>query len=212
MHETCCPQYTIRLDVSKFKPTKSQRHVLNRLRRYLDSEAAEEDAASHKKRKEKATMSPDKPTAGRVTFVMGQTGNGKPGARKPLDTKNVMFSNDGFENTGDNDTSNTSSASSTGNTSNSDTNLASLRATGRALPNDASSKGKGSRKEKGDNAKRGGAPPVDPEWLAALSRRVAIAAALAVVDENGVLAGVALEEGWEASLPKWSQVGTYCNR
>ncbi len=36
MHETCCPQYTIRLDVTRFKPTKGQRHVLNRLRRYLD--------------------------------------------------------------------------------------------------------------------------------------------------------------------------------
>jgi len=36
MHETCCPQYTIRLDVTRFKPNKGQRHVLNRLRRYLD--------------------------------------------------------------------------------------------------------------------------------------------------------------------------------
>ena len=38
MHETCCPQYTIRLDVTRFKPTKGQRHVLNRLRRYLDGD------------------------------------------------------------------------------------------------------------------------------------------------------------------------------
>lgn len=37
MHETCCPQYTIRLDVTRFKPTKGQRHVVNRLERYLDS-------------------------------------------------------------------------------------------------------------------------------------------------------------------------------
>lgn len=36
MHQTCCPQYTIRLDVTRFKPNKGQRHVLNRLRRYLD--------------------------------------------------------------------------------------------------------------------------------------------------------------------------------
>lgn len=38
MHETCCPQYTIRLDVARFKPVKAQRQVLNRLRRYLDGE------------------------------------------------------------------------------------------------------------------------------------------------------------------------------
>lgn len=38
MHETCCPQYTIRLDVSKFKPSKAQRHVLNRVRRYLEGD------------------------------------------------------------------------------------------------------------------------------------------------------------------------------
>lgn len=38
MHETCCPQYTIRLDVTRFKHTKGQRHVLNRLRRYLDGD------------------------------------------------------------------------------------------------------------------------------------------------------------------------------
>ncbi|CAM9227330.1 unnamed protein product [Ectocarpus sp. 4 AP-2014] len=43
MHETCCPQYTIRLDVTRFKHTKGQRHVLNRLRRYLDGD---KDAAS----------------------------------------------------------------------------------------------------------------------------------------------------------------------
>ena len=40
MHETCCPQYTIRLDVTRFKPTKGQRHVLNRLRRYLDGDSS----------------------------------------------------------------------------------------------------------------------------------------------------------------------------
>lgn len=36
MHETCCPQYTIRLDVTRFKHTKGHRQVLNRLNRYLD--------------------------------------------------------------------------------------------------------------------------------------------------------------------------------
>ncbi|CAM9705112.1 unnamed protein product [Scytosiphon promiscuus] len=38
MHETCCPQYTIRLDTTRFKHTKAQRHVLNRLRRYLNGD------------------------------------------------------------------------------------------------------------------------------------------------------------------------------
>lgn len=40
MHETCCPQYTIRLDVSRFKPNKSQRQLHNKLRRYLNGEHA----------------------------------------------------------------------------------------------------------------------------------------------------------------------------
>lgn len=39
MQETCCPQYTIRLDATNFKPSKSQRHVLNRIKRYLDMDA-----------------------------------------------------------------------------------------------------------------------------------------------------------------------------
>lgn len=38
MHETCCPQYTIRLDVARFKHTKGHRQVLNRLNRYLEGD------------------------------------------------------------------------------------------------------------------------------------------------------------------------------
>lgn len=38
MHETCCPQYTIRLDVTRFKHTKGHRQVLNRLKRYLEGD------------------------------------------------------------------------------------------------------------------------------------------------------------------------------
>lgn len=48
MHETCCPQYTIRLDVTRFKHTKGHRQVLNRLKRYLggDKESGSSTAAS----------------------------------------------------------------------------------------------------------------------------------------------------------------------
>lgn len=42
MDETCCPQYTIRLDSSKFKASKAQRQVLNRLRRYLEGETGDD--------------------------------------------------------------------------------------------------------------------------------------------------------------------------
>ena len=34
MHETCCPPYTIRLEASRFRPTKTQRNVQNRMLRY----------------------------------------------------------------------------------------------------------------------------------------------------------------------------------
>ena len=37
MHVTCCPQYTIRLEVSRFLINKSQRQVLRRVQRYLDT-------------------------------------------------------------------------------------------------------------------------------------------------------------------------------
>lgn len=46
MHETCCPQYTIRLDATRFKHTKAQRHVLNRLRRYLDGDRESRSSAT----------------------------------------------------------------------------------------------------------------------------------------------------------------------
>lgn len=36
MSSTCCPQYTIRLPVSEFKPSKSQRKVLKRMSKRLD--------------------------------------------------------------------------------------------------------------------------------------------------------------------------------
>lgn len=36
MARTCCPQYTIRLDITEFKATKKHRQVTNRFNRYLD--------------------------------------------------------------------------------------------------------------------------------------------------------------------------------
>lgn len=35
MKETCCPQYVLRTDVVKFKPTKSQRYAVRKFNRYL---------------------------------------------------------------------------------------------------------------------------------------------------------------------------------
>ncbi|KAF8351554.1 arginine-tRNA-protein transferase [Amanita rubescens] len=49
---SCCPQYTIRLDALAFKPSKSQRKVVNRWNRYVlqgkDDETMDVDAGSKK--------------------------------------------------------------------------------------------------------------------------------------------------------------------
>ena len=37
MARTCCPQYTIRLDSTQFKPDKKHRQVMNRFNRYLST-------------------------------------------------------------------------------------------------------------------------------------------------------------------------------
>ncbi|WOO80718.1 Arginyl-tRNA--protein transferase 1 [Vanrija pseudolonga] len=37
MRDTCCPQYTIRLDAGAFSPTKNQRGVVNRFNRFLQT-------------------------------------------------------------------------------------------------------------------------------------------------------------------------------
>ncbi|KAI8141537.1 arginine-tRNA-protein transferase [Fennellomyces sp. T-0311] len=36
LSKSCCPQYTIRLDAKEFKPTKSQRKVINKFNRYIE--------------------------------------------------------------------------------------------------------------------------------------------------------------------------------
>lgn len=61
MHETCCPQYTIRLDVTRFKHTKGHRQVLNRLNRYLDgpkdSGSTNTTASGHRESSDRLTSS-----------------------------------------------------------------------------------------------------------------------------------------------------------
>ncbi|KAI8344486.1 arginine-tRNA-protein transferase [Chlamydoabsidia padenii] len=56
--KSCCPQYTIRLDATQFKPTKSQRKILNKVNRYIqgdwqptsgDSAMVEESSSVSKK-------------------------------------------------------------------------------------------------------------------------------------------------------------------
>ena len=35
MDKTCCPQYTIRCNVSQFQPSKSQRKVIKKVQNYI---------------------------------------------------------------------------------------------------------------------------------------------------------------------------------
>lgn len=37
MNKTCCPQYTIKCDVMGFKPSKSQKKVLKKVNKYLNT-------------------------------------------------------------------------------------------------------------------------------------------------------------------------------
>lgn len=78
MHETCCPQYTIRLDVTRFKHTKGHRQVLNRLRRYLegDEKSGSSTAASGRH------ISSDRQDS---SAASGGNGNGDSGGRKKRD-------------------------------------------------------------------------------------------------------------------------------
>ena len=45
MHKTCCPAYSIRLNVEKFRPSKSQRQTLRKMERYLSGGFAKADTA-----------------------------------------------------------------------------------------------------------------------------------------------------------------------
>lgn len=40
MRNSCCPQYTIRLDVNKFKPTKEQKKSVKKMNKFLDVDVA----------------------------------------------------------------------------------------------------------------------------------------------------------------------------
>ncbi|TFK76012.1 hypothetical protein BDN72DRAFT_831455 [Pluteus cervinus] len=56
LRASCCPQYTIRLDALQFKPSKSQRKVLNRWNRYvLEGEPDDAAASSQKSRSGKSS-------------------------------------------------------------------------------------------------------------------------------------------------------------
>jgi len=48
MHETCCPQYTIRCDALEFKPTKSNRKKLKKFRQYVLNDSGANGKKSHK--------------------------------------------------------------------------------------------------------------------------------------------------------------------
>lgn len=48
MANTCCPQYTIRLDARSFKPNKKHRQVINRWNRYLSTGSRESDESAQR--------------------------------------------------------------------------------------------------------------------------------------------------------------------
>ncbi|KAI0729359.1 arginine-tRNA-protein transferase [Fomitopsis betulina] len=58
LKRSCCPQYTIRLDANQFKPSKSQRKLLNRWNRFVLYGDHDEDAdgATHKQKAKKADI------------------------------------------------------------------------------------------------------------------------------------------------------------
>ncbi|CAM9212050.1 unnamed protein product, partial [Choristocarpus tenellus] len=77
MHETCCPQYTIRLEAEKFKPTKGQRHVLNRLHRYLKSgdDSATINMTAEAQKRPKRSMG--KGNSGKGEGILGAAGGSR---------------------------------------------------------------------------------------------------------------------------------------
>lgn len=74
MHETCCPQYTIRLDVSRFKHNKSQRQLHNRLRRYLNGDHTTPTTSSIESGRRKSDGQGILPAAAASTH---ESGNGR---------------------------------------------------------------------------------------------------------------------------------------
>ena len=44
MARTCCPQYTIRLDIEAFKPNRKHRQVMNRWNRFLSTGQKPDDS------------------------------------------------------------------------------------------------------------------------------------------------------------------------
>ncbi|KIJ37414.1 hypothetical protein M422DRAFT_33749 [Sphaerobolus stellatus SS14] len=51
MRQTCCPQYTIKLDAIQFAPTRSQRQIANRWNRYIVEGSKEENGMEVEKTK-----------------------------------------------------------------------------------------------------------------------------------------------------------------
>lgn len=70
MHVTCCPQYTIRLEASRFAMNKSQRQVLRRVERYLNTGTVLADSTDQRVAGKK----------GALTSVVPEGGNSKVGA------------------------------------------------------------------------------------------------------------------------------------
>lgn len=204
MKETCCPQYTIRLDASQFKPNKNQRHVLNRLRRYLDSDDGSEEGGASDGNAQHGKQQPtkqrrQKPSPMSVDENMtvyhrrqpdqdqGREDDGNGKKRNKTEGKQT-----GLTNGGHGSSNGISGSSSSSNSSGENGHVKSRK-----------EKRKGGGKIEGQEA-------ADAKQLAAWSDIVATATALAVSDKvksGGVFAGLTLEQGWETDLlPKWSQV------
>jgi len=50
-HKACCPQYTIRLDITKFQISKSQKQAIKRLNNYLEKGKIKKDKPIEEKKK-----------------------------------------------------------------------------------------------------------------------------------------------------------------
>ncbi|KAI0375755.1 hypothetical protein BV20DRAFT_959795 [Pilatotrama ljubarskyi] len=87
MKRTCCPQYTIKLDALEFKPSKSQRKLLNRWNRFVlqgDQHDADDPMEGSSKGPSQAKQPKGK---GKATHVFNLTEDIHAGERSFLDEK-----------------------------------------------------------------------------------------------------------------------------
>jgi len=72
MEKTCCPQYEIRCDVTKYKPSKSQKKVLKKMDKYLRSDDGSEMTKwlAHCKKRNESTTAEQQPSTSSSNNLM----------------------------------------------------------------------------------------------------------------------------------------------